>query len=58
MVPRLSVADAVDDGLAASDPALGPYAPEPLAVLLHEPERNGAEGGPEALIGGLIGETA
>jgi GNAT superfamily N-acetyltransferase len=63
--PTLTVADAVDDttlarirdGLAASDPALGPYAPAPLAVLLHEPERGGAGGDAAALVGGLIGET-
>lgn len=50
MAPRLSVTDRVDAadlsrikaGLAASDPALGPYAPLPLAVLLHDPERSGA----------------
>jgi GNAT superfamily N-acetyltransferase len=44
-------------GLAASDPALGPYAPLPLAVLLHETERGGAGGDAGALVGGLIGET-
>jgi GNAT superfamily N-acetyltransferase len=62
---ELSVTDEVDDatrariraGLAASDPALGPYAPLPLAVLLHETERGGAGGDAGALVGGLIGET-
>jgi hypothetical protein len=46
LMAELSLTDEVDDatlarikaGLAASDPALGPYAPLPLAVLLHEPE--------------------
>jgi GNAT superfamily N-acetyltransferase len=65
MAAKLSVTDRVDDadlarikaGLAASDPALGPYAPLPLAVLLHGPERGGAGGDAGALIGGLIGET-
>ena len=65
--PTLTVTDGVDDatlariraGLAASDPALGPYAPAPLAVLLHEPERSeaGGAGGQNALVGGLIGAT-
>jgi GNAT superfamily N-acetyltransferase len=64
MTPQLSVTDRVADaalarikaGLAASDPALGPYAPVPLAVLLHEPEPG--EGGDDPkLVGGLIGET-
>jgi len=65
MATALTVADRVDDavlarinaGLAASDPALGPYAPAPLAVLLHEPERGGGGGDPGALVGGLIGGT-
>jgi GNAT superfamily N-acetyltransferase len=65
MAPTLSVSDRVDDatlarieaGLAASDPALGPYAPVPLAALLHDP--SGVEGaeGDGALLGGLIGAT-
>jgi GNAT superfamily N-acetyltransferase len=63
MAPRLSVSDRVDevalarirDGLAASDPALGPYQPVPLAVLLHAPEPGGDDRA--ALVGGLIGET-
>ena len=57
MAPMLTVTDRVDeatlarirDGLAASDPALDPYAPVPLAVLLRQPDG--------ALVGGLIGET-
>jgi hypothetical protein len=61
MAPRLSVSDRVDDttlarieaGLAASDPTVGPYVRAPLAVLLHDAERDGTE----ALVGGLIGET-
>jgi GNAT superfamily N-acetyltransferase len=61
MAPKLSIADRIDGadlarieaGLAASDPALGPYAPAPLAVLLHDPQR----GDPGALVGGLVGET-
>jgi GNAT superfamily N-acetyltransferase len=61
MAATLTVTDRIDeaalarirDGLAASDPALGPYAPVPLAVLLHDAEQ--AEAG--TLIGGLIGET-
>jgi GNAT superfamily N-acetyltransferase len=61
MAPKLTVTDRVDEatlarikaGLAASDPALGPYAPAPLAVLLHD--RKGGDRG--ALIGGLVGET-
>jgi GNAT superfamily N-acetyltransferase len=68
MVPRLSVIDRIDGadlarikaGLAASDPALGPYEPAPLAVLLHEPEEGGGggdRGDRGALVGGLIGET-
>jgi GNAT superfamily N-acetyltransferase len=64
MTPQLSVTDRVadaalariKDGLAASDPALGPYAPWPLAVLLHEPEPCGAGDDPK-LVGGLLGET-
>ena len=63
MTPTLSIAERIDEGdlaqiragLAASDPALGPYAPAPLAVLLHAPQPGG--GDPGALIGGLIGET-
>jgi GNAT superfamily N-acetyltransferase len=63
MQPTLTVADRVEEaalarikaGLAASDPALGPYAPAPLAVLLHDPEGDG--GDPGALVGGLIGQT-
>jgi GNAT superfamily N-acetyltransferase len=65
MTPRLTVSDEVDNatlarikaGLAASDPALGPYAPVPLAVLLHDPERGEAGGDAGALVGGLIGAT-
>jgi GNAT superfamily N-acetyltransferase len=61
MAPRLSFRDRVDDatlarieeGLAASDPTVGPYVRAPLAVLLHDAERDGTE----ALVGGLIGET-
>jgi GNAT superfamily N-acetyltransferase len=61
MAPRLSVSDRVDEaalarieeGLAASDPTVGPYVRAPLAVLLHDAERDGTE----ALVGGLIGET-
>lgn len=64
-MPTLSVSDHVSDadlaqiraGLAASDPSLGPYAPMPLAVLLHDPERGGAGGDPGVLVGGLIGAT-
>ena len=60
MAAKLSITDRVDDadlarikaGLAASDPALGPYAPAPLAVLLH-----GLGGRQDALIGGLVGDT-
>jgi GNAT superfamily N-acetyltransferase len=65
MAPTLSVADRVDDaalaritaGLAASDPALGAYAPVPLAVLLHDPQPGAAGGDRGSLIGGLVGET-
>jgi GNAT superfamily N-acetyltransferase len=65
MAAKLSITDRVDDadlarikaGLAASDPALGPYAPSPLAVLLHAREQGGAGGDRGALVGGLIGET-
>jgi GNAT superfamily N-acetyltransferase len=61
MTLTLSVTDRVGEadlariqaGLAASDPALGPYAPLPLAVLLHEPAEAGGAGG--ALVGGLVG---
>jgi GNAT superfamily N-acetyltransferase len=61
MPPRLTVTDRVaaadleriEAGLATSDPALGPYAPAPLAVLLHD--QGGSD--PGALVGGLIGET-
>jgi GNAT superfamily N-acetyltransferase len=57
MAARLSVSDRIDDtlvagikdGLAASDPDLGPYSPAPLAVLLHDLS---GEGEPAALIGG------
>jgi GNAT superfamily N-acetyltransferase len=63
MTLTLSVTDRVGEGdlahiqagLAASDPALAPYQPVPLAVLLHEPEPGGD--GQGALVGGLIGET-
>jgi GNAT superfamily N-acetyltransferase len=63
MAPVLTITDRVGEaelarieaGLAASDPALGPYRPAPLAVLLHDPEPGGS--GPGALVGGLIGET-
>jgi GNAT superfamily N-acetyltransferase len=61
MAPKLSIADRIDGadlarieaGLAASGPAQGPYAPAPLAVLLHDPQG----GEPGALVGGLVGET-
>jgi GNAT superfamily N-acetyltransferase len=64
MAPQLSITDRVAeadlarirDGLAASDPALEPYAPVPLAVLLHEPDAGGA-GDDSMLVGGLLGET-
>ena len=64
MTPTLSVTDRASEGdlaqiragLAASDPALGPYAPVPLAVLLHAPQPGGG-GDSGALIGGLVGET-
>jgi GNAT superfamily N-acetyltransferase len=66
MAPVLTVADRVGEadlarikaGLAASDPALGPWRPAPLAVLLH-----GDAGGVgravdrDTLVGGLVGET-
>jgi GNAT superfamily N-acetyltransferase len=64
MAPKLSIADRIDGadlarieaGLAASDPALGPYAPAPLAVLLHDlPGDAGIDRG--KLLGGLVGET-
>jgi GNAT superfamily N-acetyltransferase len=63
MPPTLTVTDRADAadlarieaGLAASDPALGPYRPAPLAVLLHGPVGGG--GDPGALLGGLIGAT-
>jgi GNAT superfamily N-acetyltransferase len=62
---RLSVSDRVDDatlarieaGLAASDPTVGPYVRAPLAVLLHDAERDGTAALVGGLIGGLIGET-
>lgn len=65
MAPTLTVTDEIDEaalarikaGLAASDPALGPYRPAPLAVLLHDPERGGAGGDPGVLVGVLIGAT-
>jgi GNAT superfamily N-acetyltransferase len=64
MAATLSIADRIDSadlarieaGLAASDPALGPYAPAPLAVLLHDPP-GGAGHDRGALVGGLVGET-
>jgi GNAT superfamily N-acetyltransferase len=64
MAPQLSITDRVADadlarirdGLAASQPALGSYAPVPLAVLLREPEPGGAGDDP-MLMGGLLGET-
>jgi GNAT superfamily N-acetyltransferase len=64
MAPKLSIADRIDGadlvrieaGLAASDPTLGPYAPAPLAVLLHDPPGDaGNDRG--TLVGGLVGET-
>jgi GNAT superfamily N-acetyltransferase len=65
MAPVLTVTDRVHDaelarikaGLAASDPALGPYRPAPLAVLLHG-AGDGRAAGRGALLGGLVGETA
>jgi len=62
-MPELSLSDRIDDalfarikaGLAESDPALGSYAPLPLAVALREPKGAGDRA---RLLGGLIGETA
>lgn len=65
MAPVLTVTDRVCDadlahieaGLAASDPALGPYRPAPLAVLLHG-AGDGRATRRDTLLGGLVGQTA
>jgi GNAT superfamily N-acetyltransferase len=63
--PRLTLADRIDAaaltrikaGLAASSPALGPYDPRPLAVLLHDPEDAAAGVVAGRLVGGLVAAT-